>query len=136
MNQGKLVDNAKDFKVIRAQKGLGMGLSTKKSIEKGQTIIEYIGIKKANKEVENDTTKYLFEINSKYTVDGSPRWNIARYINHSCRPNAEADIVKGRILIKAIKNIPAGDEITYDYGKEYFNEFIKPYGCKCVKCKK
>ena len=135
MNQGKLVDNAKDFKVIRAQKGLGMGLSTKKSIEKGQTIIEYIGIKKANKEVENDTTKYLFEINSKYTVDGSPRWNIARYINHSCRPNAEADIVKGRILIKA-KNIPAGDEITYDYGKEYFNEFIKPYGCKCVKCKK
>lgn len=136
MNQGKLVDNAKDFKIIRAQKGLGMGLSTEKSIEKGQTIIEYIGIKKANKEVENDTTKYLFEINSKYTVDGSPRWNIARYINHSCRPNAEADIVKGRILIKAIKNIPAGDEITYDYGKEYFNEFIKPYGCKCVKCKK
>ncbi|MCC7469811.1 MAG: SET domain-containing protein [Bacteroidetes bacterium] len=129
-----MVENANDFKVIRPGKGLGMGLKTKKDFKKGQKIIEYIGIKKKNKDVEEDTTKYLFDLDKNYTIDGSPRWNIARYINHSCRPNAESDVIKGQIWIKAIKNIKAGDEITYDYGKEYFNEFIKPYGCKCVKC--
>lgn len=134
MTKGKMVENANDFKVIRPGKGLGMGLKTKKDFKKGQKIIEYIGIKKKNKDVEEDTTKYLFDLDKNYTIDGSPRWNIARYINHSCRPNAESDVIKGQIWIKAIKNIKAGDEITYDYGKEYFNEFIKPYGCKCVKC--
>lgn len=129
-----MVENANDFKVIRPGKGLGMGLKTKKDFKKGQKIIEYIGVKKKNKDVEEDTTKYLFDLDKNYTIDGSPRWNIARYINHSCRPNAESDVIKGQIWIKAIKNIKAGDEITYDYGKEYFNEFIKPYGCKCVKC--
>lgn len=131
-----MVENAKDFRVIRAKKGLGMGLVTKKPWKAGRTIIEYIGIKKRNEEVEDDTTKYLFEIDEKFTIDGSPRWNIARYINHSCAPNAEADIIRGKILIKAVRDIMEGEEITYDYGKEYFDEFIKPLGCKCIKCSK
>jgi uncharacterized protein len=42
--------------------------------------------------------------------------------------------VKGEILISAIKNIAPGDEITYDYGKDHFEGFIKPKGCKCPKC--
>jgi SET domain-containing protein len=136
MIQGEKVANADDFKIVRQKKGLGMGLVTLRPWRKGEKIIEYIGIKKTNKSVEGDETKYLFEVNSKYTVDGSPRWNIARYINHSCAPNAEADIIKGKIWIKAEKNILAGEEVTYDYGKEYFDEFIKPSGCKCRKCDK
>ncbi len=136
MTQGEKVANADDFKIVRPKKGLGMGLVTLRSWKKGEKIIEYIGIRKTNKSVEGDETKYLFEVNSKYTVDGSPRWNIARYINHSCLPNAEADIIKGKIWIKAEKNILAGEELTYDYGKEYFDEFIKPSGCKCQKCDK
>lgn len=136
MTIGKKVENAHDFKIVRPGKGLGMGLVTLKSFKKGDKIIEYIGIKKTNTEVENDETKYLFEIDDKYTIDGSPRWNIARYINHSCAPNAEADIISGRIWIVAVKNIEAGKEITYDYGKEYFDEFIEPVGCKCTKCSK
>lgn len=125
----------KKFSVFRAEKGAGFGLKTNEPIKKGEFIIEYIGIKRLNKDIENHTGKYLFEVDEKYTIDGSPRWNLARYINHSCRPNAEVEIdEKGRILIQAIKNIKPGEEITYDYGKEYFNEFIKPFGCKCVKC--
>ena len=123
-----------DLQVFKSD--AGFGLKAKKEFKKGDFIIEYIGIKKTNKEVENDTTKYLFEINNKFTIDGSPRWNLARYINHSCRPNSEVDIVKGKIIISAIKKIAIGEEINYDYGKEYFNEFIKPFGCKCNKCKK
>jgi hypothetical protein len=79
-------------------------------------------------------TKYLFEVNARWTVDGSSRKNVARYINHSCRPNAEADVKKRKILITAIKTINPGDEITYNYGRDYFNAFIKEHGCRCTAC--
>ncbi len=74
---------------------------------------------------------YLFEI------DGLERSNQARYINHSCDPNCEVYIEKSRIMIYAIKNIPAGAELSYDYGEEYFDEFLKPVGCRCAtkKCR-
>ncbi len=125
----------KDFTIIKAEKGAGFGLKTKVPFKKGDFVIEYIGIKRENKDIEYHTGKYLFEVDDKYTIDGSPRWNLARYINHSCKPNCEVEIDKnGKILIEAIKNIKEGEEITYDYGKEYFNEFIKPIGCKCEKC--
>lgn len=131
--------NKKDnrFKIIKADKGAGLGLVSNVLFKKGDFIIEYVGIKRLNKDIEYHTGKYLFEIDDEYTIDGSPRWNTARYINHSCRPNCEVEIDKdGKILIMAIKEIKPGDELTYDYGKEYFDEFIKPIGCKCVKCSK
>ena len=64
------------------------------------------------------------------------RKNIARYINHSCKPNAESDVKprKRRVFIRAIKNIEEGEEITYDYGAEYFKAYLKPIGCKCDAC--
>lgn len=123
------------FTIMRAERGAGFGLKTKISFKKGDFVIEYVGIKRLNKEIEYHTGKYLFEIDDTYTIDGSPRWNTARYINHSCRPNCEVEIDKnGKILVMAIKNIKKGEELTYDYGKEYFEEFIKPIGCKCIKC--
>src|SRR5438034_966529 len=60
--------------------------------------------------------------------------NIARYINHSCRPNAEAVISGRRVWIWSRKKIKAGEEITYDYGAEYFEGVIEPIGCQCQKC--
>ena len=74
-------------------------------------------------------------MNARWTIDGSTRSNVARYINHSCRPNADPMIRDRRIRIKAIKNIEPGDEITYDYGKDHFNAYIKPHGCRCDKCR-
>jgi len=112
----------------------GLGLVATKPIEKGAFIIKYWGRRISNKEADENENKYLFEVSSRWTIDGSTRRNIARYINHSCRPNAESDVVKGEILISAVKNIAPGAEITYDYGKDHFNGFIKPKGCKCVKC--
>ena len=54
------------------------------------------------------------------------------YLNHSCDPNTEAEIdEEDRIMISAIKDIRKGEELTIDYGQEYFDEFIKPIGCKC-----
>jgi SET domain-containing protein len=76
----------------------------------------------------------MFEINSRWTVDGSVRSNIGRYANHSCRPNAESALNRGKVILRAIKAIEPGEEITYDYGEEYFELFIRPKGCRCAKC--
>ncbi len=112
----------------------GLGLFAIEPIKRGDFIIEYVGKKISHKEAEDHTGKYLFEINNKWTVDGADRKNIARYINHSCKPNCETEIRNGRILIFAIKNIPVGEELHYDYGEDYFDTFIKPHGCRCFKC--
>jgi uncharacterized protein len=121
------------FRIGRSATGLGLFATD--VIEKGTFIIEYIGPKITSEEVQRRRhTRYLFEINSRWTIDGAPRWNTARYINHSCRPNAEATVSRGKIRIKAIKRIKPGDEITYNYGKNYFETFIKPIGCKCRSC--
>jgi SET domain-containing protein len=120
------------YKVKKSNTGLG--LFALKEIKKGSCIIEYKGPILTDEEAENKTTKYLFSVDKDITIDGSPRWNKARYINHSCKGNSHSDIIDNRVFIKAKKNIKPGDEITYDYGKEYFDEFIKPYGCLCRSC--
>ena len=128
----------KPYRIGRSKTGLG--LFATQPIKKGTKIIRYIGPmldcnKKKDDAVEN---KYLFQISKRWTVDGSVRKNIARYINHSCKPNAESDVSvkKRKIIIRAIKNIEPGEEINYDYGTEYFKEYLKPIGCKCDSCEK
>ncbi|MFL5092834.1 MAG: SET domain-containing protein, partial [Xanthobacteraceae bacterium] len=121
------------FRESRSRSGLGVFAT--KPIGKNAYIVEYTGPLLTNAQCdERPDNRYWFEVNSRWTIDGSPRSNVARYINHSCRPNADPMIRDRRIWIKAIKNIQPGDEITYDYGKDHFDGFIKPKGCKCVKC--
>lgn len=122
----------KSYAVKRSSAGLG--LFATKVIPKGTRIIEYTGPRVANEIVEQSNGKYFFGVTRKWSIDGSGRDNIARYINHSCRPNAEALISKGRVWIWSRKKIQPGEEISYDYGKEYFEGIIKDLGCKCEKC--
>jgi len=133
-----VISSNKPYRVGRSKTGLG--LFATKPIKKGTKIIRYFGPmldcrKKKDDEVEN---KYLFQINNRWTIDGSVRKNTARYINHACRPNAESDVSsrKRTVFIRAIKNIAPGEEINYDYGTEYFKEYLKPIGCKCAACEK
>ena len=114
----------------------GLGLFATKLIPKGKRIIEYTGLLITNEEVERRRRgKYFFGVDDKYSIDGSPRSNTARYINHSCLPNAEAIISsRRRIWIWSRRTIKPGEEITFDYGKEYFDDHIRPKGCKCPKC--
>jgi SET domain-containing protein len=123
------------FRVGRSATGLGLFATER--IEKGAFIVEYRGRRIPNAEAarrEARGAKYMYELNSRWTIDGSSRRNIARYANHSCRPNAESDIVKGKVILRAIKTIQPGAEITYHYGREYFVLIIKPKGCKCARC--
>ena len=122
------------FRIRKSKPGLGHGLFARILFKKGDFIAEYTGVRIPTPYADTLTTRYLFEVDEKWTVDGSPRTNIARYINHACKPNCEADIFKGKILIHAVKNVALGDELTMDYGDEYFKEFIKPHGCKCATC--
>jgi len=112
----------------------GLGLFARVAIKKGQFIIRYIGRKIHTDTADDLDTRYLFEINTRWTIDGSSRRNRARYINHSCRPNAEVYFVKHIIKIRAIRNIKPDDEITYHYGRNYFEAFIEDAGCKCLAC--
>lgn len=125
-----------NFKIFRASAGLG--LKTLRDFKKGQNIIEYVGERITSDEADRRGGKYLFELNDKYTIDGSGRDNLARYINHSCKPNCEAELnyAETRVFIKAKRNIEAGEELTVDYGKTYFDDYIKPYGCLCESCQK
>lgn len=123
---------SKPYRIGRSKTGLG--LFATETIKRGTHIINYTGNKLTNTEADKLYTKYIFELNGRYSIDGSPRTNTARYINHSCKPNATIDIVRGEIRIKSIRRIEPGDEITYNYGPGYWDAFIGPKSCKCDKC--
>ena len=116
----------------------GLGLFATAPIELGAFIVEYSGpripTRKAHAREKTAGARYMFEINNRWTVDGSVRSNIGRYANHSCRPNAESALKRGKVILRALRAIEPGEEITYDYGEEYFELFIKPNGCRCAKC--
>jgi SET domain-containing protein len=124
----------KRFRIARSGPGKGLGLFSRVAIPVGSFVAEYTGKRISTKEADALPTRYLFEIDREWTIDGSPRSNIARYINHACEPNCEADVKDGRIMLFAKRDIEAGEELTFDYGKEYFDEFIKPGGCRCISC--
>jgi hypothetical protein len=132
------ISSKKPYRVGRSRTGLG--LFATRPIKKGTRIVRYFGPlldsrKKKDDAIEN---KYLFELNDRWTIDGSVRKNVARYINHGCKPNAESDVKprKRKVVIRAIKNIEPGEEINYDYGTDYFKAYLKPIGCKCDACEK
>lgn len=114
----------------------GLGFFTLDPVPANRRIIEYIGPILTRQEADKKGGRYLMTIDKEYLIDGSPRSNRARYINHSCRPNAKAYRTGLRVWIWSIKDIEAGEEITMNYGKKYFEDFIKPVGCKCQKCSK
>jgi hypothetical protein len=132
------IPSNKPYRVGRSPTGLG--LFATKPIKKGTKIIRYFGPLLDSKKKKDDAieNKYLFELNDRWTIDGSVRKNIARYINHACKPNAESDVKprKRKVVIRAIKNIEPGEEINYDYGTDYFKAYLKPIGCKCAACEK
>ena len=112
----------------------GLGLFALATFKKGSTIIEYVGERIPTSAGDMRNNRYMFNVNTKWDIDGSARYNTARYANHSCRPNAEAWNRRGRIFLIAKRNIRVDEEITYYYGKDHFEGFIRKIGCRCSKC--
>jgi SET domain-containing protein len=114
----------------------GLGLFATKPIKRGAHIATYRGRRISAEESERREARgarYMFAINNRWVIDGSPRWNLARYINHSCRPHAKPVGRGGGIVIVALREIESGEEITYDYGPEYLDYFFKG-NCCCAAC--
>ncbi len=125
------------FRIGRARTGLG--LFATRPIKKNSRIVEYKGplldTKEANKR-EQRGSLYLYEVNGRWTIDGSPRNNVARYANHSCNPNADSYSVKLKVFLRALRNIKPGEEIVYDYGIDYLKNVIGRSNCQCSRCVK
>ena len=117
------------------------GLYASKNIKSGTKIIDYIGKLISTKETEtnpkfdNKKDIYLFNLNSKYDLDGDYSWNTARLINHSCNPNCEVEGKGLKLWITTIQDIKKGEELSYDYGFGYDVDY-KQFPCKCgsVNC--
>ena len=116
---------------VRRSKIHGSGVFAAKNIKKGEFIIEYKGLLRSHEEVDaaydgEDETghTFLFTLNEDFVIDANIKGNEARWINHSCDPNCDSEHIdaedgdksKDRIEIKAIRDIKAGDELSYNYG--------------------
>ncbi len=122
------------FKLVIKRSRTGRGMFAGENIPRGACVIEYTGRAATQKQIKENTGKYLFWTSSKTMIDGNIPSNRARFINHSCAPNCEIDIKNRRIYIFAKRAIKEGEELTYDYDTEYFEAHIKPLGCQCTKC--
>ncbi|MCF8476191.1 MAG: SET domain-containing protein [Pseudolabrys sp.] len=125
------------YRVGRAR--IGLGLFATAAIPDRKLIIEYTGRRIPTREAREidrrRANKYLFEIDNRWTIDGSTRSNLARYVNHSCDPNTEAESNRGRLMYRAIRPIAEGEEITLDYGEEHMAYYFGKAGCLCPSCK-
>jgi SET domain-containing protein len=123
-----------EYALVVRRSRTGRGLFTDDPIERGRCIVEYAGRVISRAEEYTSNSKFLFVVNKRKTIDGWEKTNIARYINHSCQPNCEIEIWRGRVYVMAKHAIKPGEELFYDYDTEYFNAHIRPKGCKCSKC--
>jgi uncharacterized protein len=144
--KAKAPDYGKNLRISGSAKH-GRGVYTTRPILKGAKIIEYVGKRVLVKDSDDIAEKqmqraahsgggnvYLFTLNKRYDIDGNVPWNKARFINHSCDPNCEVQIIGGRIWVMAKRSIRADEELTYDYG---FNmESWRDHVCRCgtAKC--
>lgn len=105
-------------------------------IRKGEKVIEYTGPRiskeESAKECEGGNV-YIFTLNDERDINGNVEWNPARFINHSCDPNCESENDDPHIWIHAVRDIKAGEELTYNYGFDI--EEYKDYPCNCGSSK-
>lgn len=129
----RLKEKDQKDKLVVKKSIAGLGLFATEPIKKGSFIIEYKGPLLTQDEADRKGGLYLFALGKEWTIDGTARSNTARYINHSCiGTNCEPIQYAKHVKIKAKRNIKAGEELFYDYGKEYFDEYLKGH-CRCAK---
>jgi uncharacterized protein len=134
--------------IRRGRSGLhGYGLFARDFIPQDTRIIEYVGERITKAEAQRredarlarraaggDGCVYIFEVNLRHDIDGNVSWNPARHINHSCEPNCEAQMGRGRIWIVAQRDIAPGEELTYDYGFSFLESRHHPCRCGAETC--
>lgn len=110
----------------------GSGGFARRPIPKGTRLIEYLGERISKSESLRRCiadNHYIFTLTDELDLDGDVPWNPARFINHSCGPNCEAEHDAGRIWILALRDIAAGEELSFNYG--YDLEDYRDHPCRC-----
>ena len=127
----------------------GKGVFALADLAEGETILEYAGevitwieaLRRHPHDPQNPNHTFYFHIDDKHVIDGKAGGNSSRWINHACKPNCEAVEDGGRVFIKALRNIKAGEELFYDYGlmidARYSKKLLAEYPCWCgaKKCR-
>jgi uncharacterized protein len=127
----------------------GRGVKATRDIPAGQRLMEYVGEiitpSEADRRYPFDENEphhtFLFSVNSRKIIDASRGGNVARWINHSCDPNCEASIEKGRVFIYSLRDIKKGEELVYDYwfvlDEPHTKKMKALYPCRCgsKKCR-
>jgi SET domain-containing protein len=127
----------------------GKGVFALRPIKKGETVIEYTGeiitwpeaLRRHPHDPSDPNHTFYFHIDDKRVIDAKVGGNAARWINHACQPNCEADEVDGRVFIKALRPLKPGEELFYDYGliidERYTPKLKKQFECRCgsAKCR-
>ena len=121
----------------------GKGVFALQDLAEGETLIEYVGevirwkeaLRRHPHDPSDPNHTFYFHIDEDHVIDAKVGGNSSRWINHSCKPNCEADEDDGRVFIKALRNIKAGDELFYDYGliidARYTPKLLAEYPCWC-----
>jgi len=122
----------------------GKGVFALAPIAAGETIIEYTGdvitwkqAQRRHPENPDDPNHtFFFHIDDKHVIDGGTGGNAAKWINHACTPNCEADETDDcRVFIKALRDIEPGEELNYDYGLivdgRHTRKLKEEYACRC-----
>jgi uncharacterized protein len=110
----------------------GTGGFARQDLARGMLVIEYVGVLVTRTEaIERcrQGNEYIFRLDEETDLDGNVEQNPARYLNHSCAPNCEAELIDGRIWVVALRDIKAGEEVTFDYG--YDLEDYRQHPCRC-----
>lgn len=121
----------------------GKGVFAVRALKAGEPIIEYIGevitwkeaLKRHPHDPDDPHHTFYFHIDDGHVIDGTHHGNAARWINHGCDPNCEADETDGRVFIKALRDIAAGEELNYDYRLmlegRHTPKVKAQYACRC-----
>ncbi|HEX7384033.1 MAG TPA: SET domain-containing protein-lysine N-methyltransferase [Burkholderiaceae bacterium] len=121
----------------------GKGVFAVAPIAKGERVIEYLGevitwreaLRRHPHDPSDPNHTFFFHIDDKHVIDASVRGNAARWINHACAPNCEADEVGGRVFVQALTDIAPGEELFYDYGlvidERYTKKLKEQFACRC-----
>ena len=121
----------------------GKGVFALRDLAEGETLIEYSGevinwpeaLRRHPHDPAQPNHTFYFHIDENHVIDANVGGNSSRWINHSCQPNCEADEDGGRVFIKALRNIAAGEELFYDYGliieARHTKKLLADYPCWC-----
>jgi SET domain-containing protein len=118
---------------VRRSRIHGRGLFAVQAIAAGEIVAEYNGERIGKTESARRQARrkriFIFELDASHDLDGGQPDNSARYANHSCAPNCEAVAEEGKVYLRALRNIAADEELTFDYG--YRLAAFPGHPCRC-----